>query len=176
MNLTSLARPYAKAAFELALSNRALDAWGIFLHDAALVASDARVKRLLVNPFITRSQLEQLFCDVLNQELDIERKNFIRLLVEYKRLSLLPEIAEQFKTRVQAEEKELTVEVESAVDLTKEQKEKLSEKLTKRFKLKVSLNTHVNPELLGGVLIRAGDTVIDGSLRGKLNRLVDFIS
>lgn len=176
MNLTSLARPYARAAFEIALSNNALSAWEIFLRDAAFVSEDPRVLRLMKHHSLNEHQLEKFFQEVLAKELDTEKKNFIRLLAENKRFPLLREIAEQFKKRCDLEQKQMAVEVESAVALTAEQKEKLIRALTKRFKLQVSLNASVNPELLGGALIRAGDVVIDGSLRGKLNRLVDFIS
>ena len=176
MNLTSLARPYAQAAFELALSDNALAAWGKFLAVAALVATNPQVSKLISKSLLTQNQFEKLFLDVLNQELDIEKKNFIRLLVEYNRLPLLPQIAEQFNKQAEAAEKQMTVEVESASELNAEQKEKLTKALTKRFKLNVTLKTRVTPELLGGALIRAGDVVIDGSLRGKLNRLVDHIS
>lgn len=176
MNLTSLARPYAQAAFELALTDHALAAWGQFLNDAALIASNPQVVKLISKSLLNQNQLENLFLDVLNHELDIEKKNLIRLLVEYNRLLLLPQIAIQFKKQADEAEKQLEVEVESATELSAEQKDKLAKALTKRFKLNVTMKTRVNAELLGGALIRAGDVVIDGSLRGKLNRLVDYIS
>lgn len=174
-NVTSIARPYALAAFEYALEKKALPAWEEFLQMAAMVAQDSLIIRFMASPEITKNQLAELFCDVLTSSLNDEQKNFVHQLAEHKRLAVLPGIAEQFKKLRAAHDKQVTVDVTSAVPLNEIQQEKLAKALTKRLKLKVSLNCTVNPTLLGGAIIRAGDHVIDGSVRGKLNRLIDFI-
>jgi F-type H+-transporting ATPase subunit delta len=174
-SFTSIARPYALAAFEYALAKNALPAWEELLQTAATVAKDPLLIRLMATPEVSKKQLADLFCDVLVSNLDTERKNFITLLSEHKRFAVLPEIADQFRQYRAAHEKKIKVEVTSAVTLNEEQKQKLAEMLAKRFQLQVTLECTVDPELLGGAIIRAGDRVIDGSVRGKLNRMIEFI-
>jgi F-type H+-transporting ATPase subunit delta len=174
-NFTSIARPYAFAAFEFALAKNALSAWEELLQAAALVAKDRLVVRLMASPAVNHKQLADLFCDVLASNLDDDRKNFIRLLAEHKRYAVLPEIAEQFVQYRAEHEKKVKVEVTSAIPLDEQQKSKLSQALAKRLQLQVTLACTVDPALLGGAIVRAGDMVIDGSVRGKLNRMIEFI-
>lgn len=174
-NYTSIARPYALAAFEYALAKKDLAAWDELLQTATVVAKDPLMIRLMNSPKVGNKQLADLFCDVLKSELDEEKENFIRLLSEHKRYAVLPEIADQFKQHRAIYEKKATVQVTSAVVLDAQQKAKLIEKLTKRLQLEVALECTVEPKLLGGAIIRIGDRVIDGSVRGKLHRMVDFI-
>jgi F-type H+-transporting ATPase subunit delta len=174
-NMTTLARPYAVAAFEAALEKNALMAWEGMLSIAAAVVQHDDVARLLDNPRITTQQLFELFSDVLSSVLDSEQKNFLHLLVENKRLPLLPDIALLFADYRAEHEKTINVEVVSAVTLDTIYQQKLSQTLTKRLHRKVSLQCSVDPSLLGGAVVRAGDTVIDGSVRGKLNRLLESL-
>ena len=174
-NFTSIARPYAMAAFEYALAKNALAEWEELLQTAATLAEDPMMSQFMANPGVNQEQLTQLFFDVLNSELDTEKKNFLSLLAENKRFAVLPAIAEQFKLRRAVQEKKTTVEVISAVELTAEQQQRLVQALTKRLNLAVTLNCTIDPSLLGGVVVRVGDKVIDGSVRGKLHRLIDFI-
>jgi F-type H+-transporting ATPase subunit delta len=174
-NMTTLARPYAVAAFETALDKDALASWAGMLNNAAQVIQDNQVVHLLGNPLITAKQLIDLICDVLNPILDTEKKNFLSILAENKRLPLLPDIAALFTMYCAEHEKSINVDVISAVRLDAVYQQKLVQSLTKRLQRNVSLNCTVDPELLGGVLVRAGDTVIDGSVRGKLNRLFESL-
>lgn len=174
-NYTSIARPYAMAAFEYALAKKALPAWEELLQTAAIVAEDPLMVRIMASPEVSTVQLADLFCDVLKSELDDEKKNFIRLLSEHKRFAVLPEITQQFKQHRAEYEKKATVSVTSAVALDAEQKAKLVQTLTKRLQLEVALNCTVDSDLLGGAVIRVGDRVIDGSVRGKLHRMIEFI-
>jgi F-type H+-transporting ATPase subunit delta len=174
-NVTSIARPYALAAYEYALAKNDLPAWEELLQTAAVVAEDPLIIRLMTIPSINKTQLADLFIDVLASELNDEKKNFIRLLAEHKRYVVLPEIARQFANLRAEHDKKVTVEVSSATPLDAKQQEKLIEALTKRLKLQVALNCNIDPDLLGGAVIRIGDKVIDGSVRGKLQRLFDFI-
>jgi F-type H+-transporting ATPase subunit delta len=174
-NFTSIARPYAMAAFEYALAKNALPAWEELLQTAAVVAEDPLIALFMTSPEVSNAQLANLFCDVLNSELDTEKKNFLCLLAEHKRFAVLPAIAEQFKAHRAAHEKKVTVEVSSAVTLDAEQQQRLVQALTKRLHLQVTLSCTLDPSLLGGVIVRIGDKVIDGSVRGKLHRLIEFI-
>ncbi len=176
MNMTTLARPYALAAFEFALAEGTVPAWESMLALASLVTQDASVQRLLVNPEMSSAQLVSLYCDVLAKCLNPEMTNFIRLLAEYDRLSILPDIAELFSQYRTEQEKKIDVEVVSAVQLNDQYQKKLIDLLNKRLKRKVQLTCKTDPTLLGGVVVTAGDTVIDGSVRGKLDRMVKFIS
>jgi F-type H+-transporting ATPase subunit delta len=173
--MTSVARPYVAAAFEYALAKNDLSAWESMLNSAAAITQNAAAAALLVNPKITKTQLAEFFCGILSASLNTERTNFIRLLAEKNRLSILPDIAELFKAARALQEKTMTVQVTSAVPLDNAYQQKLIQALTKRLQRQVELQTHVDPALLGGVMVRMNDTVIDGSIRGKLNRLIEFI-
>ncbi|MBV8802964.1 MAG: F0F1 ATP synthase subunit delta [Gammaproteobacteria bacterium] len=174
-NMTTLARPYAVAAFETALEKDNLTSWKNMLNNAAQVIQDNQVATLLDNPKVTTKQLIELICDVLTPVLDTEKKNFLHLLAEYKRLPLLPNIVTLFTTYCAEHEKYINVDVISAVTLDATYQQKLVQSLTKRLQRNVSLHCTVDPKLLGGILVRAGDTVIDGSVRGKLNRLLESL-
>lgn len=163
------------AAFEYALEQKTLPAWEEMLKTAAVVAEDPQIIQFMASPEVSKEQLAGLFCDVLTSSLDNEKKNFIKMLALHKRFPVLPEIAKQFAEYRAEHEKHVTVDVISAIPLDESQKTRLEQSLTKRLKLKVTLSCSVDADLLGGAIIRAGDKVIDGSVRGKLNRLIEFI-
>ncbi len=175
-NMTTVARPYAIAAFEFAVDKNTLSAWETMLDAASLLTQDSSMQQLLTSPNVTSQQLATLYCDILANRLNSEMTNFIQLLAEYNRLSFLPDIAELFKSYRAEQEKKLCVQVTSAVLLNDSYQQKLIETLTKRLHRQVELECEVDPHLLGGAIITAGDTVIDGSVRGKLDRMVKFIS
>lgn len=174
-SLTTIARPYATAAFESALAKKALPQWEAFLKTAASVTLNPQVASLLENPKVTSQRRSELFCEVLNSILDEEKKNFICLLAENKRLPILPDVSELFIQLRDAYEKNIVVEVTSATPLDEQYKQKFVTVLTEKLKKRVTLQCHVDPDLLGGAMIRAGDTVLDGSVRGKLNRLIESL-
>lgn len=174
--LTTLARPYAVAAFEYAVAHNVVSSWEAMLDAAAEVTRNAAVSRLLTNPALTTQQQADLYCSVLAKMLDAEQTNFIKLLAQNHRLTILPDAAALFKSYRAELDKTLTVDVTSAVALDDRYQQKLVQALTKRYQRQVKLECHVDAAILGGAIIRAGDNVIDGSIRGKLNRLVEFIS
>jgi F-type H+-transporting ATPase subunit delta len=171
--MTTVARPYAAAAFEYALAKQDLPAWETMLQAAAQITQDASVVQLLLSPTVSKTELADFYCDILATQLDENRKNFIRLLAENGRLLILPEIAELVKKHKAAAEQTVVVQVSSAVPLDDAYQQKLMHSLAKRFQRQVSLQCKVDPTLIGGILIRADDTVIDGTVRGKLTRLLD---
>ncbi len=175
-NITTQARPYAVAAFEYAAAHQGIPAWENMLQAAAVVTKSKEVTRFLTNPAFTTAQHAELYCSVLAAVLDPEKTNFIKLLAENYRLSALPEIASLFKDYRADSEKTVDVEVISAVALDERYQQNLVQALTKRLQRKVKLACRIDTAILGGAIIRAGDNVIDGSVRGKLNRLVEFIS
>ena len=173
-NLSSIARPYALAAFECASDKQQLPAWKAFLESAKEVALNPSVSKLLDNPEISSSKLFDLFHEVLATLLDSERKNFLLLLAQNKRFIVLPEIVALFNMYYAAYEKISTIRVITAVEVEESYRQKLAQALTKRVQREVTLNCEVDPAILGGAIIHIGDRVIDGSVRGKLTRLLEF--
>jgi F-type H+-transporting ATPase subunit delta len=168
---TTIARPYAKAAFELARKHAALGAWLDALSLAATVVSDARVGPLLTNPRITSAELAGLVIEVAGGGLDTDGRNFIRVLAANRRLGYLPEIAAIFAHLKSETERAVDVTVTSAVELSPEQQKKLAAAVEKRLARTVRLHARLDPALIGGAVLKADDLVIDGSLKGRLDRL-----
>lgn len=173
-NMT-IARPYALAAFEYASEENEIHSWENMLQAAACIAKNKTVINLFDNPQMTKEQLAELFCEVLDTLLDTGKKNFIRLLAEYKRLAFLPDIFACFKLYRESQEQIIGVRLTSAVPLDKKYQEKFINALTKRLRKKISVEWQEDSTLLGGALIQIGDSVIDGSVRGKLNRLLETL-
>lgn len=169
--LTTLARPYAKAAFELAHQKQQLGEWSAMLSTLAVVARDERVQTLLGHPSVTAEAKAEAFIQVCEERLSEAGKNFVRLLAENKRLSLLPEISALFEAMKARQEASVDVVVETAFDLSAEQKDKLIKSLQAKLERSVKLETVINKSLLGGVVIRAEDLVIDASVRGRIAKM-----
>lgn len=170
---TTIARPYMSAAFEFAEQKKDLAAWQKMLEQAAQVTLNSDVEKLLASPDISSVKICDLYFDILAKYLDEPKKNFLRLLAENHRLEALPDIAELFKQARDESEKEITVQVTSSTRLPDAYQQKLINALTKRLHRKVELECEIDPSILGGAIVRAGDLVIDGSVRGKLTRLLD---
>jgi len=174
--ISTLARPYAKAAFEYALEKGLLAEWSGQLATAASVAADAGMARVLDNPALTSEQQARTLNDVCGDSTDREMKNFVSLLSANKRIALLPEIRKQFELYKAHHEKAVDVEVISAFDLPEATVSRLADVLGRKLERQVKVSTSTDRDLLGGVLIRAGDTVIDGSVRGRLNKLAEAMN
>jgi len=168
---TTLARPYARAAFSLAEQSGTLEAWSQALEYAAAAADSAPMKRVIGHPRVDERQLAGLFSDVLGQHGDRAFESFLKVLMHYRRLALLAEIARQFETLRRARDQRLKVSITSAVELGPDQLEKLAERLRQRFGSDIEMETGVDAELIGGLVVRAGDKVIDASVRGRLEAL-----
>jgi len=167
----TIARPYARAAFEEARATGALAAWSQALRIGAEVVQDARVKTLLDNPRMTPAQLAGLVTGIAGAELGAHGANFVAQLAENHRLGLLPEIAALFDTFKDAAEGVADVTVTSAVALDPAHRERLAAALERRLKRTVRLHCTTDPALVGGAVLRSGDLVIDGSLRTRLERI-----
>jgi F-type H+-transporting ATPase subunit delta len=168
---STIARPYAQAAFEIAQAGGQLKNWSEMLAVSALIAADPAVDRLVGNTNINREQLAQLFLDVAGERLNAQGKNFIKLLAENRRLNVLPEIAEQYEVLRAEAEKTIRAEMVSAFDVSAEQQQQIVQKLKARLGRDVTLTVATDASLMGGAIIKAGDLVIDGSVTGKLNKL-----
>lgn len=168
---TTLARPYAKAVFDLAFQTERLQEWSNALAFAALVAEDPHMVALIRSPRVTKAQAAELFIELGGERFDDEVRNFIRTLAENHRLGLLPQIAALFEQYRAEAESTVEVQLISAAPVSDEQKQKFAASLKGRLKRNVELKAETDPSLLGGAVIRAGDMVIDGSVRGRLSRL-----
>jgi F-type H+-transporting ATPase subunit delta len=176
----TIARPYAKAAFLAARDAGSLPAWSQALQSGAALVSDATIADLLSNPKLSTDQVVSMFAGLGGSaaaaDFDGHWQNFVRLLAQNKRLEVLPDIAAQYEMLRAQFENELDVQVTAAVPMNAEQQGKLATALKQRFKRNVRLTTGVDPSLLGGAIIRAGDLVIDGSISGRLQRLASELA
>jgi len=172
----TVARPYAQAAFESAHGAGQLARWGDVLAALGAAISDERVAALLGNPHVRRADLVGLLADVAGVGTDAGLRNFVQLLADNGRLALLPEIGTQFAALRADVENTVEVTVTSAMPLTPEQSDKLVAALKKRLGRTVRLHATVDPALVGGAIVRAGDFVVDGSLRGRIERLGNLMA
>ncbi|RMH47627.1 MAG: F0F1 ATP synthase subunit delta [Gammaproteobacteria bacterium] len=171
--LATLARPYARAAFDHAREAGVLEAWSEALALAAAIAQDSEVHNLLTNPELTTEEQLALF---EHPAFDDAFRAFLRVMAEKGRLLLLPKVAELFVQYKKAWESKVDVELISAVPLDDELQKQFAERLANKLGKQVDIHNHVNPEILGGAIIKAGDLVIDGSLRAKIAKMAETLA
>ena len=169
--LSTIARPYAEAAFELARENTALPAWSRMLDLIASVATDARMRTALASPKFDDAEKESLFLSVTGENLDDDARSFVRVLIESDRIALAREIRELFEVRRNEAEGVARATIESALPMSEAEQAGLTAALERRFGRKVEATVKVNAELIGGARITVGDTVIDDSVLGKLTAM-----
>ena len=168
---STIARPYAEAAFRLADDAGALGRWSEMLGALAQVAQDERVQRAVADPNLSDAQVAGLFIAILGGKLSAEAENFVRVLTENKRVELLPEIRSQFEALKNEREGVAEVEVHSAFELSEAQVADLVQRLEKKTGRKVRTQVRIDRDLIGGVKVVLGDKVIDGSARAQLGAL-----
>ena len=174
--LNTVARPYTKAAFEYAVAAGSLDQWANMPSVSATVVADATVAQVLSSAALTSEQKGSTLVEVLGDELDQSGKNFIALLAENGRLALLPEIATQFKKLKAAQEASIEVDLTTAFEMADEQQQKLAKALSTKLGRDVQVTTQVDRSILGGVVVRTDDLVIDGSVRARLAKLAEAMN
>mgnify|MGYP000262328763 FL=1 len=172
--LTTVARPYAKAAFDFAVEKDAVAKWQEMLAFAGAVAANDDMHQLLSGA-VAADTLADIFNNVCGEQLDEHGQNLVKVLAENKRLVALPAISELFNALKADYDKEIEVVLTSASALSDSQTAEISASLEKRLARKVKLNCNVDPALVAGFVVKAGDTVIDGSVKSKLNRLADAL-
>jgi F-type H+-transporting ATPase subunit delta len=173
---TTSARPYARAVYALATESSSVDNWSEALALLAAVAADANMQKLLDKPQLGKEQKGELMLKVLSDKLNPQQQNLVRLMAENGRLRALPEVAHQFEIyRAEAEGK-VEAEVISAFALTSEQEQAITETLKSKLGRDVSITTSTDESLIGGVVIKAGDTIIDGSMKSQLESLAISLS
>jgi F-type H+-transporting ATPase subunit delta len=174
--LTTIARPYAQAVFKLAKEQSKIPQWSEFLKFLGAVAADVNMKRLLQNPKIESSRLVSFVLDLCGDKATPTTSNLVKLLAENKRLTLVPEISVLYEQYRSEAESTVRAQMYSAFPVTDAQRQSVIAGLEKRLARKVELECVTDVTLMGGVVIRAGDLVIDGSVRGKLTRMVTALN
>lgn len=172
--LTTIARPYAKAAFDFAVEKGNTETWAEMLFFAAQVAQNESVAQLLKGDR-AGAELTEMFLTICEGQLDENGQNLIKVMAENGRLSVLPLVSELYLGLVAEFKQEVEAGVVSATELTKDQEANIIASLEKRLARKVKLNCSVDKSLIAGLVITAGDLVIDGSVRGKIDRLADSL-
>ena len=175
-SLTTLARPYARAAFELAQSAQALADWDRMLGLAVEMVSDDAIAALIDNPDVGKVRVLEILNEAAGDAFDERFRGFTRVLSDNGRMPLLPQVAELFRELREEAENRLRVKVVSAVPLDGEQSGRLKETLARRFECEIELENEIDATVIGGAVIYAGDKVIDGSLLGRLDRLADSLA
>ena len=172
---STIARPYAQAAFDLAQEHGDLKSWSEMLELCAMIVSDEQVSRLIGNPEVSQDSLVELILNVAGDRLDTVGANFIRVLAANGRLNVLPEIATLYEQHRAEAERYIDAEVISAFPMSDAQQQALVEGLKKRLGREVRLTASTDESLIGGAIVRAGDLVIDGSVTGHLNKLAQTL-
>ena len=170
------ARPYAQAAFEEAQSLGDLKGWSGMLLSLAEAIGNPDVRTVLTSPRVSRAQVQSVLEGLLGGSSSAQQSNFIRVLADNQRLLILPEIAAIFEALRADAERTVNVVVDSAFELSAAQQEKIVNSLKQRMSREVKLVCNINKELLGGVVIRAGDKVIDGSARARLGEMANALA
>lgn len=174
-NTSTIARPYAKAVFEHAVSVQQLSEWSQYLQSLAQAVFEPQTKQFIENPSTTPTMHVELLLAIfskVNTSVALDAmQSFISLLAQNKRLLALPDISAQYEMLRAQHEKTLEVQVTSFSELTESQQNNLINSLSQRMQRQITVKVTIDKSLLGGAVIRAGDLVIDGSVKGKLNNL-----
>ncbi len=172
----TLARPYAQAVFEEGTEKKSLGTWSTALACLSAIVADADMRRVLNDPRVDRAKKEKLLFEVAGDSFDAAAKNFVRVLLDGGRVLVTPDIAVLFEQMKARTEGKVEVEVVSAYALEAEQEGVIADAVKRRVGKEVDIKSTVDPALVGGVIIRIGDTVIDASLRGRLKQLATGFS
>ena len=169
--ISTLARPYAQAIFNLANANNTLKVWSDTLALLSEVAANEAMIEIINNPDVTDEQTVSLFIDICQDNLDEQGINFIKLAAENNRLEVIPHIAQSFEVMRAEAEGSIEAQVISAYAVNATQKKSIAAALKKKLGREVTIKTATDKSLLGGVIIRAGDMVIDGSVKSQLEKI-----
>ncbi len=169
--LTTTARPYARALFELASDAKTLTEWSETLAFLGALVSNDEVRALLDNPAMTKQTAADAVIKLSDGKLDDKAENLVKQLAEYGRLEVLPEISSLFEAMKDEAESVVEAVVTSAQELSDKEKDAIAKALKKRLGREVKITPEIDESILGGAIIRAGDLVIDGSIQGRLKNI-----
>ncbi len=174
--ISTIARPYAVAAYKLGREQKALGKWSEMLGFAAAVANDAQIKAYIQDPKVVSNDLQTTFLKVCGDQLNENGQNLVKVLVEYGRLSILPEISKAFEELKAQDEGTLDAQIIAAAKPSAAEVKDLVKRLEAKFGKKIEASVSVDPEIIGGIKIIVGDTVIDASVKGQLQNLAYTLS
>jgi F-type H+-transporting ATPase subunit delta len=174
--ISTIARPYAVAAYNLAKENNALASWSEMLGLASAVATNEDMQAYINDPKVLNTDLEETFLKVCGDRLNDHCKSLIKMLIEYKRMSIIPAITSAFEALKSADEGVIEAQIISATELSNAETAKLVNKLESKFGKKITATLAVDPEIIGGIKIIVGDTVIDASIKSQLQNLAYTLS
>ena len=169
--LSTLARPYAEAVFKIAVESKSTSDWSEMLEFLSAVMQDKEMVAIVANPKVSQEQLTTLILDICQEQLNEQGVNFVKLLVQNDRLILALQISELFEAYKAEHEGYVGVEITSAFALTKDEQKKFATTLKKQLGKDVQITTSIDKSLIGGFIAKAGDKVIDGSVKGQLQQL-----
>ena len=172
----SIARPYAQAVFEMARDSGSFSAWSEALGALASLAQEPQVNALFAHPGVARDELAGVIIELCGDRLDEPGRNLVRLLARNRRLGALEAIAQQYALLRAEAERTIQAQVESALPVSDDHQQRIAEALEKRLGRRVELSVSTDASLIGGAVIRAGDLVIDGSVRARLEKLAAAVS
>lgn len=170
-DFTTAARPYANAVYDLAHETAALDSWGDALANLAALVSDSQLSKLLDDPQLGKKQKAELVIKVIGDKLSEQQQNLVKLMAENGRLKLMPDVLQQFELARAKAENKVEAEITSAFALSEQQTSELVNILKNKLGCEVTLTTMIDESLIGGVVIKAGDTIIDASMKSQLDSL-----
>jgi F-type H+-transporting ATPase subunit delta len=174
--ISTIARPYAVAAYKLGKEQKALALWSDMLGFAAAVVNNAQMNAYIQDPKVIASDLEATFLKVCGDKLNVHGQNLIKVLVEYGRLSILPAITEAFEALKAQDEGTLEAQIIVAAKPSAAETKDLVKRLEAKFGKKIEATVTVDAEIIGGIKIIVGDTVIDASVKGQLQNLAYTLS
>lgn len=169
--LSTLARPYAEAAFKRAKQTDSAKVWAQALQFLSALIQDRELSAIVNNPRVGKEKITQLLLDICQEQISDEAKNLLKMLIDNGKLQLLPKISELYEEHKAEDEGYVNVDLYSAYSLTKAEQSKYVAMLEKQLNKKVNAVVSVDKSLIGGILAKAGDKVIDGSIRGQLHQL-----
>lgn len=174
--ISTIARPYAVAAYKLGREQNALSKWSEMLGFAAAVAENEQIKAYIQDPKVVSSDLQATFLKVCGDNLNENGQNLVKVLVEYGRLSILPEIFSAFEALKAQDEGTLDAQIIAATKISAAETKDLVKRLEAKFGKKIEASVSVDPEIIGGIKIIVGDTVIDASVKGQLQNLAYLLT
>jgi F-type H+-transporting ATPase subunit delta len=174
--LTSLARPYAEAVFELAVEADNIDQWSANLNLLAAIAKEPVMADVISNPKVDKTTLTKIWLDICEGQLSETGKNLLKMIIENKRLAIIPSLLTQYQHLKAQHQGYITVEIASPYPLHDAQIENIKDVLQQRFGKTVEIDQTIDKTLLGGWLIRTGDQIIDMSIKGRFQQLATELS
>ena len=167
----TVARPYAEAVYKLAVADNSFSQWSKGLKLAAEIAENDRIKTLVGNPLVSVKQLSDLILEIGGRKFSREARNLIALMIENKRVQVLPQVSLLFEQLKAQHEGVLEAKIVSAFELESSQLDQLVEELERKFKRKIEASVIVDSSLIGGIKVEIGDEILDASVRGKLEAM-----